>query len=164
MDFEPQGEAAVASAVENLDKETPSSAGFSVAVAVQSGDLHVCFHSPEEHHGSKFRDLLKPYPLSNQLPFFVGDLLFDTSASPHFSSIDPQSHSRVRFRSLSICFRFSVFGSRCQNAQKKRVQRVQQRSGFSIYVLFDIHVCNPLKRSCDHDFSICVHENTDLLS
>ena len=35
------------------------------------------------------------------------------------SSRDPQSHSRVRFRSLSIWFRFSVFGSRCQNAQKK---------------------------------------------
>lgn len=55
MDFKHQGEAAVASAVENLDKDTPSSAGFSVAVAVQSGDLVtsmflVFFHSPEEHH------------------------------------------------------------------------------------------------------------------
>ena len=34
-------------------------------------------------------------------------------------SSDPQSHSRVPFRSLSIWFRYSVFGSRCQNAQKK---------------------------------------------
>ena len=67
IDFNPQGEAAVASAVENLDKDTPSSAGVSVAVAVQSGDLVTSVFLGGNI--SKFRDVLKP-TFSNQLPPF----------------------------------------------------------------------------------------------
>ena len=90
MDFKHQGEAAVASAVENLDKDTPSSAGFSVAVAVQSGDLvtsmFLVFSTPPKNITSKFRDLLKPHIFSNQLPIFLRKFVdFHISTSVHFS-------------------------------------------------------------------------------